>query len=206
MSVQRSISSLLLDGGALCLDFTNTLHDRSVEQSHDYLGSYADVLAWCRHTGALKPAVIKTLERMAKAYPPRANVVFEQLIVLRELLYRLFAAQAAGHSPDPALVEQFNPYLAAAFGQLSLEFLSKKTPATLSFLTPELNLPGWLVVKSAVEVLGSEQLLRVRQCPACHWLFIDKSKNRSRRWCNMATCGDLHKVKQFYERKKQQNE
>ncbi|UYQ95070.1 ABATE domain-containing protein [Chitinophaga horti] len=201
--MEKHLSKLRLDGGALCLDFTNTIHDRTKEGSFDYLGSYQDVLKWCRHAGVLTAPVMKTLERLAKAYPPKADAVFRKTILLRALLFQLFSDQATGKTPDPMLVEQLNPYLAAAFEQLSLQHLSKKTPATLSFITPELDLPWWLVVKSAVDVLVSEQLLRVRRCPACYWLFIDKSKNRSRRWCNMATCGDLHKVKQFYERKKQ---
>ncbi|WP_295123663.1 CGNR zinc finger domain-containing protein [uncultured Chitinophaga sp.] len=202
MSTEKSISTLLLDGGTLCLNFTNTIANRSVPEPFDYLGNYLDILRWYRRTEVLKPSVIKTLERLAKAYPPKAAAVFEKAIALRELLYAMFAGQAEGLSPKEQLVAEFNQYLAAAFSQLNLDHYNRKEPATLSFTMPELDLVWWEIVKSAVEVFTSRQLQLVRRCPACNWLFVDKSKNHSRKWCNMATCGDVHKVKQFYERKK----
>lgn len=205
MSTERFISSLLLDGGVLCLNFANTIHDRSAAEPFDYLHHYQDLLDWYKHADALPGAAIRTLAKLAKAYPPRAQAVFEKAVTVRELLYRLFAAQAAGQQPDAALLTAFNQYLAQAFANLQLEYNNRKHPATLSFTMPELDVVWWAVVKSAEEVLTTPQLQLVRQCPACHWLFIDKSKNRSRKWCNMATCGDLNKVRQFHERKKQSN-
>jgi predicted RNA-binding Zn ribbon-like protein len=50
----------------------------------------------------------------------------------------------------------------------------------------------WLLARSAAELLTSEQLSRVRVCASetCGWLFIDTSKNRTRRWCSMSDCDD----------------
>jgi predicted RNA-binding Zn ribbon-like protein len=60
------------------------------------------------------------------------------------------------------------------------------------------------VVRSAAELLTSDELTRVKECAddkGCGWLFLDKSRNRSRRWCDMKDCGNRAKAKRFYERK-----
>jgi predicted RNA-binding Zn ribbon-like protein len=62
-----------------------------------------------------------------------------------------------------------------------------------------------MVVKSAGDLLISGELDNVRVCsaPDCQWLFLDTSKNHSRRWCDMKGCGNRAKVRRHYERKKQ---
>ena len=58
----------------------------------------------------------------------------------------------------------------------------------------------WEVATSAVDLLTAGRLDRVGECPACGWLFLDTSKNRSRRWCSMATCGGRDKARRYYAR------
>ncbi|MBI2081511.1 MAG: CGNR zinc finger domain-containing protein, partial [candidate division NC10 bacterium] len=62
----------------------------------------------------------------------------------------------------------------------------------------------WPVARSAAELLTSGELARVRECEAesCAWLFMDRSRNRSRRWCDMKTCGNRTKARRHYERKR----
>jgi len=45
--------------------------------------------------------------------------------------------------------------------------------------------------------LRSDELDLLKRCPAdnCRWLFLDRTKNRSRRWCDMATCGNQAKAR-----------
>ena len=66
-----------------------------------------------------------------------------------------------------------------------------------------LDQPIWAIVRSAADLLTSAELLRsVRQCGAddCQWLFLDTSKNRSRQWCSMTSCGNREKARRHYER------
>jgi predicted RNA-binding Zn ribbon-like protein len=60
------------------------------------------------------------------------------------------------------------------------------------------------IVKSAADLLLSDMLDRVKQCEGdpCGWLFLDTSRNRSRRWCSMEDCGNRAKARRFYQRKK----
>jgi len=63
---------------------------------------------------------------------------------------------------------------------------------------------NWLIVRSAADLLTSDKLHDVRACSAedCRWLFLDISKNHSRRWCDMETCGNQAKARRHYRRKK----
>jgi predicted RNA-binding Zn ribbon-like protein len=63
----------------------------------------------------------------------------------------------------------------------------------------------WPVVRSAAEALTSGELERIRMCAGehCGWLFIDRSKNRSRRWCDMQECGNVAKVRRYRRRQQQ---
>ncbi len=66
----------------------------------------------------------------------------------------------------------------------------------------------WPLVRSAVDLLTSPDLERLKLCEAddCGWLFVDASRNRSRRWCDMSGCGNLAKVRRFRARRRGQPE
>jgi predicted RNA-binding Zn ribbon-like protein len=57
-------------------------------------------------------------------------------------------------------------------------------------------------VEAAATLLVSDAMRRVKSCPTCGWLFLDASKNRSRRWCSMDTCGAVAKARRYYRRLK----
>jgi predicted RNA-binding Zn ribbon-like protein len=66
-----------------------------------------------------------------------------------------------------------------------------------------LEAPLWPILRSAAEILTSEDRQQVRECAgtACTWLFLDRSRNRSRRWCSMESCGNREKARRHYRRK-----
>lgn len=200
MSAQKNISSLRLDGGILCLDFVNTIDNRKREIPYDYVKGFKDLLEWYGHTRALSPKIIHTLERLAKDYPQKAGVVFEKSIVLRELLHRLFTASLAKKKPAAADSMQFNTYIGEAYANIEIGWVAGA--GALQFNAPALEQVYWWPIKSAVELFTSGQLAEVKECPACGWLFLDKSRNGSRKWCSMSTCGDVNKVTRNYQRTK----
>jgi predicted RNA-binding Zn ribbon-like protein len=67
-----------------------------------------------------------------------------------------------------------------------------------------LELPIWIVARSAADLLVSSELERVRECAGekCDWLFLDASRNQSRRWCDMAACGNRAKAQRNYARRR----
>ena len=60
----------------------------------------------------------------------------------------------------------------------------------------------WAVTRAAVDLLLSEELEHLRICDsdACAWLFLDRTKNHRRRWCDMKICGNRVKAKRHYEK------
>jgi predicted RNA-binding Zn ribbon-like protein len=60
----------------------------------------------------------------------------------------------------------------------------------------------WPIAESAAELLTSQEVSSIRLCeaPDCDWLFLDNSRNRSRRWCDMKICGNREKARRHYRR------
>ncbi|RFS19061.1 hypothetical protein DVR12_24955 [Chitinophaga silvatica] len=200
MLPSKPIESLRLDGGLFCLDFVNTVYNRKRPNGYDYLDNFKSLIAWYGHTKLLPQKMLHTLERLGKDYPQKAVVVLEKSLQLRELLHQLFQTVLHAKMPAAIIGSQFNSFLSEAYSNLELSILPDG--GKLQFNTPALEQLYWWPTKSAVELLTSDQLKQLKECPACGWLFIDKSKNQSRKWCSMATCGDVNKVTSNYQRTK----
>lgn len=200
MLPNKSIQSLRLDGGIFCLDFVNTVDYRNRESFHDYLSDFKSLAAWYEHTKMLSPKLLHTIERLGKDYPQKAATVFAKTLQLRELLYGMLLTIIRHKNPAINDQLQFNSFIAEAFSNLEMGWSNGR--ASLQFNAPAPEQLYWWPVKSAADLLASDQLKQVKECPACGWLFLDKSKNQSRRWCSMSTCGDIDKVTRNYQKNK----
>ena len=199
----RKVGNLGLIGGRLCLDYANTVSTRTGPVHHEYLTSYADLLEWSRHAGTLADRDAQQLGRQAARRPAEAAAVLKQAIAVRETIYRIFSAIAHQRAPAKADVATLNAALAQALSRLRV------LPSGESFEwqwvqdSRALDIMLWPVVRSAADLLTSTDLRRVRQCArreGCDWLFVDTSKNQSRRWCSMSTCGSRAKARRYYQR------
>ena len=194
-----------ITGGALCLDFANTIDNRPRDVPREFLHSFADLVAWSRQAGALTANQAAHHFRVGAQRPAAARATLRRVLELREALFRIFsAAAAAGRPALPADLVLFNAAAAHAFRNLRIgrrrrgfAWEWEDDPAALDRML-------WPVLRSAAELLTSGDLDRVRECSAdtCGWLFVDRSKNRSRRWCNMKVCGNRAKVREFYRRQR----
>jgi predicted RNA-binding Zn ribbon-like protein len=188
-----------LSGGRLCLDFANTVGDRGTTQPSEHFGSYGDFIAWAEQAGATTARAARRLRRAAATRPAEARQVLADAIRLREALYRVFAAVAsrrAPRAPDLAIV---NAALPAAFERSRLVPSPDGFTLAAGTQNDDLGAPLAPVVRSAIDLMVSPDLERVRTCAAttCAWLFLDTTKNRARRWCDMKTCGNREKVRRF---------
>src|SRR4051794_25552347 len=85
------------DSGRLCLDFSNTLGDRPVEAPREEdLHRYADLVDWSEAAGIVSTDEAAAMQREALRLPAEAEATFARAIALREAIYRLFSALAAG--------------------------------------------------------------------------------------------------------------
>ena len=194
-------ANLELLGGALCLDFANTVGNHKASQPSEHLAGYADWVAWSQHVGALSPAQARRLLAESARHPAEAKEAFRHATELRETIYRIFAAIAEDASPKSADLDRLNGALAR--GLVHARIIT--TPEGFRWDWTEedaLDRMEWLVARSAADLLTSGNLDRVRQCgdAECGWLFIDTSRNRSRRWCDMNDCGNRAKARRHYRR------
>jgi predicted RNA-binding Zn ribbon-like protein len=63
----------------------------------------------------------------------------------------------------------------------------------------------WPIVDAAADLLVRGEPERIKTCGSatCGWLFLDLSRNRSRRWCDMKDCGNRAKARRHYARRKE---
>jgi predicted RNA-binding Zn ribbon-like protein len=190
-----------LSGGSLALDFVNTWEDRGRLET-DKLGAYLDVVAFAAQAGILDRREADSLAAQARKRSGPAAKALATTLELREALYRIFSGQAAGASADRRDLELLSDTAARAAARLRLE------PADGSFawrwnrLESSLDAPLAPIARSAAELLTGADLERVRECDGdrCTWLFLDSSRNRSRRWCSMESCGNRAKARRHYRR------
>ncbi|MBJ7598936.1 ABATE domain-containing protein [Candidatus Nephthysia bennettiae] len=192
-----------LIGGALCLDFANTVDDRSEPEPHDYLPSYPALLAWSLHAGALSQAEASRIEALARIEPAPAERALVTALGAREALYSLFDAVADGGQPGLQLLAPVNRVLRRLGGAARL--VPAGDAARLEWeagTEVTLDTPALRVLGSAVELLTGPDLARVRQCVAadCSWLFLDPTRNHSRRWCRADRCGARDRFRRYYAR------
>jgi predicted RNA-binding Zn ribbon-like protein len=210
MAVDLQADRFKLVGGRLCLDFVNTVGGRVAERvgktsrytiRSERLGLYSDLLAWGVQAGALSGEEARSLLRKAERDGRGAGAVLERARGLREAIYRVFKAVAAGEKPERPDLDVVNAELQIARDH---EWVASDSG---SFhwawdSAARLDRPIWPVARSAAELLTSDDLSRTRQCTgeACGWLFLDTSRNRSRQWCDMKDCGNLAKVRRFRQK------
>jgi predicted RNA-binding Zn ribbon-like protein len=177
----------VLFGGVACLDFANSLDGRATAQPEEYLHTYADLVGWAHYAGLLDAA---TAAGLAGGPPAAGEAALRTALELREAIFHAFVAVGRG-DPVPtdalALVQRrFADAMAAA----------RLAPAEAGFDwyygQEGPDRAWWPVATSAVELLTAGPLDRVKVCAAeagCIGLFLDTSKNRSRRWCTTDGCG-----------------
>ncbi len=194
--------NMKLLAGSLCLDFANTANWHKSDQPIELLTSYTDLIDWSRHAGILNEQESDLLLNESDVRPVDAETVRAQAVELREAIYRIFTSIASDDRPDVDDLELLNGALGPALANARI--VEGQDGFTWDWAGDELSLDRmlWPVARSAAELLASAQLNRARQCAdeKCGWLFLDMSRNRSRRWCSMEYCGNRNKARNYYHR------
>ncbi len=188
-----------------CLEFTRTVGWAERDRPDDELLSYEALVRWANGQGLLDRAESRRLYRVAAAEPRAAARVFRRAIELRGLLYRIFSAVGTGSAPAEADMQALNAWLPDANRRLCLVRRGRgfawdwrDDPG------PALDRVLWPIIRSAAQLLTADELSRLKLCDAddCGWLFVDASRNRSRRWCDMSDCGNRAKARRYRERQR----
>jgi predicted RNA-binding Zn ribbon-like protein len=193
-----------LNSGRLCLDFTNTVSARPSSDRIEYINTYERLLAWAREATILTPGETTTLAEEARKHPRQASEALGRALALREAIYGICSAHAAGLPATPRDLRTLNRVIGRAMTRAGLAPTGGRFEWVWPGAAPNLDRVSWWVARSAAELLASPDLTLVRECAGydCGRLFMDMTKNRSRRWCDMGTCGNRAKGRRHYERRK----
>jgi predicted RNA-binding Zn ribbon-like protein len=121
---------------------------------------------------------------------------------LRALIYAIFRAYADGAEPARKDLTRLRDAEREALAHAELV----SDGAAMRWSWPpsrDLASPLWPVSHAAVELLTHGPLDRIKTCGNCRWLFLDQSRNGSRRWCSMEECGTQVKARRFVERRRE---
>ncbi|RAQ16619.1 hypothetical protein DPR02_02605 [Burkholderia cepacia] len=183
----------------LSIDFANTLYWRGADTPTETFGTLDDLLTWCREQAGVPAGLADACRVRVKDDAP---AMLARALALREALYRLFRAQAEQREPHADDLALLGGFLAEAAPRVALARIDGAyawriggAGATLAALLSP-------VLWSAIDLLGGARLAKVKRCAndACQWLFIDDSKNGSRRWCSMSSCGNRAKAYRHYHK------
>jgi len=192
------VETMDLAGGDISLDFVNTASGRDSGALQEKLHGYEDLVTWAERVGVLTGAQGLRLRAAARRSPDEADAVLRRARELREAVFRILARDGINAGDVDLLADE------AARGAAERRLAA--TADGYAYAWPEsdrLEQLLWPVALAAAELLTSAQdRPRVKECAAdnCNWLFLDMSRNRSRRWCDMKVCGNRAKARRFSAR------
>jgi predicted RNA-binding Zn ribbon-like protein len=205
--------ALRLVGGHPALDLVNSVAPRLPDGGDhvEFLPGPADLLAWAHETGVIDRDEMAAVEAAWAVTPGGGMPAWRAALEIREALYRALVAALDDPGPDepepaPALERLALHWSAASSRCVLVPAAAPGLAARLVVGTaPALMVPDRLAVL-AVELLQTADLGQMRVCPlaegGCGWLFLDRSRNGSRRWCSMADCGGQAKARRLNDRRR----
>jgi predicted RNA-binding Zn ribbon-like protein len=201
--MQAMLISALRDD--LCLDYTHTVSWRGSAEPIERLKDIDDLLKWIERNAGMEPEALRRLKRWSRDNPEEAQELLSDAVATRETIYRILSAIAedkpvpdkdfarltkaiAETPPRNALVRSDDRY-----GWR----IAEMRPIAAHLLAP--------VLWSAGDLILAAERRRIRRCAneECLWLFLDESKSGTRRWCDMASCGNRAKARRHYSKVKQ---
>ena len=204
----RAIETTEFLGGDLALNFVDTiggLLDGGPTPEDELLRSYEDLVLFGVDQGVLSSRLAGSLRRRAGAHPSEAGAALEVALKRRSLLDAAVRPLTAGERPPARVLEELGRFGAEALahGQLVREasgFAWRWSDAS------DLLTPLWPVAHAAVELMTDGPLDRIKGCGRCRWLFLDTTKNRSRRWCSAVDCGKTEKMQRYVARRRERRQ
>jgi predicted RNA-binding Zn ribbon-like protein len=176
--------------GRLCLDFLRTLRARSTD-AIEGLSSVAEFVRWTREAGL--PIEITREDLNAKD--------LDAAKLLREAIYVAIRTRMAGRAIPANVRTSLNTWAAR---QAPVPQILPDGKRISSHATDPFSCILAMIARDAIELLGSMQLERVRECAdaECTSLFLDTSRPGNRRWCSVMPCANRNKVRAYRERQR----
>lgn len=198
-----------LIAGNAALDLVNTLDNRFAKIGPtELLGGYGDLLRFVEQAGLLDAKSAAALKHRKES--PAAARAFAQALALREALASLlYGKWTSTRPPSNRILKILERHFLAAEEHTELKWNPSSSAPSTALLDWQWgrhqtnpSLPVWILAQSAAQLLTSTSMIHVRMCRSetCRWLFLDTSKNHTRRWCDMKVCGNRMKARRFNQR------
>jgi predicted RNA-binding Zn ribbon-like protein len=199
---RQAVKDWEFDSGQLPLDFVNTAEWHLRPEPDESLNDYSDLVSWSAAAGVIDVEMAHYLLKEAAKFPQEAESVFVRALALREAIFGIFLAAVEATEARDSDLALINEILKEA----SRDLLVEQTPDRFKWEWSCKSLSCMLgpIARSAAELLTSNELDRVGLCAdedhGCGYMFFDTSRNHSRRWCSMDSCGNRAKAKRHYRR------
>jgi predicted RNA-binding Zn ribbon-like protein len=191
------------DAGHLVLDFANTAEFHASDTPDEMLETYPDLVSWAQGAGLLTKNEGTTMLVEAEQHPKNAARSLSKAMDLRERTYRILSSAAQGGSPDEADLTRFNQHLSDALLHSKISSSGDSFSWSWDEAGGVMDRILWTLVREAANLITSKEIKRVGECAddrGCGYLFIDTSRNHSRRWCSMESCGNRAKAQRHYQK------
>ena len=198
METPEYIDRLRIVGGDPALDFVNT---EDGDPPSECLRNYEDLVSWSVRAGLLSAAEGERLVGEAGRRPEEAGAVYRDALGLRGVLYGVFRTLAEGGDVPEQALETVRGYEREALSRGRLVRQDERFGWTWDD-ERDLARMLWVVVHAATGLLTSGDLDRLKLCAGCYWVFLDTSRNRSRRWCTMEVCGTDEKMRRYVAKRR----
>ena len=179
--------------GHLALDFCNTAGEHLSSSFDEMLVDWETFLRWCVEADLLEQKAHLDLSRRHSPIKP--------VIELREHIYRVGLALARGERIPGAELAAIDKAARVSLPAVSAGVNGLRWLPDAEHASQQLR---GLLAREALSLFCSPRAARIGVCGggACGWLFVDESRGKRRRWCDMSDCGSRAKAKSFYERHK----
>jgi predicted RNA-binding Zn ribbon-like protein len=191
-------------GGDPSVDLVNTVDWTARGLVEDRLSDYDRLTRWAEGAGLITARQAVQARALGVRHPRIAERVHREAVELRGQLRDLFIAVGRQERvEDGSALEAFNESLRAALSELMLTApprgATAEAPLQWSWRESSERLDAvlWPVLRAAAELLTSQEAMQIRECAGadCGWMYVDRSRNGLRRWCQMETCGNREKAR-----------
>ncbi len=181
--------------GHRILDFLNTVSDRGKSRAASTLRVPTDLASWIEASA---------LGTKTSADPALSQASFGTVIAFRDAAYRVLLAKLGNTAAPNADLQTVERCLKSAIQRASFDIASSSTIWRANQKSDHHHQDLFALMLD--DFLRSPDMERLSQCERCTWLFLNSGRGRGRRWCNMATCGNRHKVEMHRSRNRHQRD
>jgi predicted RNA-binding Zn ribbon-like protein len=211
----HDVSDVPLVGGHPALDLVNSVErgvPRRDRDNQDFLVDPLACVVWATRVGLLRdPREVEAVGEAWRADPRRARQSLDRVIAIREsahtaLRATLTSSDWVSDEMRQALEDVHSEWQAAVTRSTVSVAVGAPIAVRVDLGADPVELIPDRAAQQALDLLTGDELPRLRECPieagGCGWLFLDHSRNGSRRWCRMADCGNKVKAKGLTARRR----